>query len=254
MDPKFAIAYALKALLYSISRMYDPIDEKDWLARCAELDEAVRTNADGALALNDSIGMPYFALALHEQLGWRGPQAHAFFEKALSLRPNDSNILGRFSVLKWSADEFEHAIRLGGKAVSLDPSNTWVGAFLGNDTRAFEALKIAHELMPEQAAPGISGHVAYGYRNVGRDEEARQLWARVEATMDDRFVDPALWIWGCRCKGDQAGALEALRKAVEQPQYRQEIFLRTFMKQNNWHDPVLEEPDFAELRSRLAMT
>jgi tetratricopeptide (TPR) repeat protein len=218
-----------------------------------------------------------------------------YYQKALRLRPNDSNILGWYSVLKWSAEEFEDAIRLGEKAHSLDPGNAYVNAFLGNtlsaagryrasielhekaarenpssslpyllqaipehalgdDVRAIQALKISEELMPEQAVPGIRGHIAYGYTNVGRDEDAKRLWSLVEQTMGERFYDPALWVWINRIKGDRAGALEALRKAVEWPEYRQEIFLRTFLKQNTWHDPVLDEPEFAELRSRLAMT
>jgi tetratricopeptide (TPR) repeat protein len=214
---------------------------------------------------------------------------------ARSLRPNDSNILGWYSVLKWSADEFDDAIRFGAKAVSLDPGNAFVNAFLGNtlhaagkyqesielhekaaaenpgsslpyllqaipehalgdDARAIQALKIADELMPEEAVPGIRAHIAYGYKIVGRDEDANRVWARVERSMSNRFYDPGLWVWGYRVKGDRAAALEVLRKSVEQPQYRQEIFLHTFLKQNAWHDPVLEEPEFAELRSRLAMT
>lgn len=295
LDPNFANAYAMKALLHAISRLYDPIDRKDWLERCAEIEEAVHTNAEKALELSDSIGLPYFALALHEQLTWHRTKAHAYYRKALSVLPNDSNILGWYSVLKWSANEFEDAIRLGEQAVSLDPGNAWVNAFLGNtlhaagkyrasielhekaarenpgsslpyllqaipehalgdDARAIQALKIADELMPDQAVPGIRGHIAYGYTNVGRDEDARRIWSRVEQTMGDRFYDPLLWVWVYRIKGDRAGALNALRKAVEQPQYRQEIFLRTFLRQNTWHDPVLDEPEFAELRSRLAMT
>lgn len=124
---------------------------------------------------------------------------------------------------------------------------------LGNDAGALEALSIAHELLPRQAVPGIWAHLAYGYKNVGKDEEARRLWDRVEATMGDRFIDPVIWVWGYRCKGDRNGALDALRRSVEQPQYRQEIFHHTFVKQNNWHDPVLDEPEFAELRSGMAM-
>jgi tetratricopeptide (TPR) repeat protein len=295
LDPNFANAYAMKALLHAISRLYDPIDQTDWLERCAEIEAAVHSNAEKALALNDSIGEPYFALALHEQITWHGTKALAYYRKAVSLRPNDSNILGWYSVLKWTADEFEDAIRLGEKAHALDPGNAWVNAFLGNtlhaagkyrasielhekaarenpgsslpyllqaiperalgdDVRAGQALKIAEELMPDQAVPGIRGHIAYGYRNVGREGEARRLWSRVEQTMGDRFQDPALWVWGCLIKGDRAGSLKALRTAVEEPQFRQEIFLRTFIKQNAWKDPVLDEPEFAELRSRLAIT
>ena len=108
--------------------------------------------------------------------------------------------------------------------------------------------------MPDQAVPGIRGHIAYGYKNVGRDEDAKRVWDRVEPALSDRFYDPAIWVWGCRVKGDRAGALEVLRKSVEQPQYRQEIFLHTFLKQNIWHDPVLDEPEFAAIRKRMAMT
>ncbi|MDX1405101.1 MAG: hypothetical protein R3192_11210 [Woeseiaceae bacterium] len=294
LDPNFANAYALKALLHAISRIYDPIDQQDWLERCVEIKKAVHKNAEQALELSDNIGLPYFALALHEQLTWRGTEADAHYQKALSLRPNDSNILGWYSVLKWSADDFEEAIRLGEKAHALDPANAYVNAFLGNtlhaagkhrasielhekaarenpssslpyllqaipehalgdDARAIQALKIADELMPEEAVPGIRAHIAYGYKNVGRDEDANRVWNRVEQSMSNRFYDPALWVWGYRIKGDRAAALEALRKAIEQPQYRQEIFLHTFLKQNNWHDPVLDESEFVKLRNRLAM-
>lgn len=295
LDPNFASAYAMKALLYAISRLYDPIDKDGWLEHCIAIEQAVHSNAEKALALSDSIGLPYFALALHEQVSWRGTEAHAHYQKALSLLPNDSNILGWYSVLKWSADEFEDAIRIAKKAHSLDPSNASVNAFLGNtlhsagkhresielhekaarenpssslpyllqaipehalgeDARAIQALKIADELMPDQAVPGIRGHIAYGYKNVGRDEDAKRVWDRVEPALSDRFYDPAIWVWGCRVKGDRAGALEVLRKSVEQPQYRQEIFLHTFLKQNIWHDPVLDEPEFAAIRKRMAMT
>ena len=35
LDPEFAHPYALKSLLYAVSKIYDPIKEKDWLKCCA---------------------------------------------------------------------------------------------------------------------------------------------------------------------------------------------------------------------------
>lgn len=294
LDPDFANAYAMKALLHAISKIYDPIEHEAFLERCNDIREAVRSNAGKALALSSGIGLPYFALGLHEQLSWNRAHAEPYYEQALNLRPNDSNILGWYSVLKWSADEFDDAIRWGEKAHSLDPGNAWVNAFLGNtlhaagkfqasielfekaarenpasslpyllqaipahalgdDDRVVQALKIADELMPHEAVPGIRAHIAYGFKIAGRDEDAVRVWNRIEPTLGERFYDPALWVWGYRIKGDRAGALDALRQSIEQPQYRQEIFLHTFLKQNNWHDPVLEEPEFADLRARMAM-
>jgi adenylate cyclase len=77
LDPDFANAYAMKALLHAVSRIYDPIDKDYWLERCVELKAAVHVNAEKALSLNDSIGLPHFALALHEQLSGRGTESAA---------------------------------------------------------------------------------------------------------------------------------------------------------------------------------
>ncbi len=292
LDPEFAHPYAMKALLYAVSKTYDPIKEKDWLKRCAELDEYVRLNAEKALALNANLGLPHFALALHHQINWRGEHAREAYERALELRPNDSNVLTWYSVLKWSSEAFGDAVRLAEKALALDPGGNPLvyvnlgiylhasgdhsasanilekaskahpgSAFpyllrtlpelaLGNEARARQGMRLADQLMPDDSAPTIRAHVAYGYGMLGQREDAKRVWNRTEEMIGDRFVDPIVRVWGCLALGESDQALQWLHKA-ENPEYRQEIWLRTFMKQNTWADPILDQPEFVEARSRL---
>ena len=295
LDPEFAHPYALKAILYAVSKIYDPIREKDWLSRCAELEELVRLNAGKALMLNANLGLPHFALALNHQFNWRGAQAREAYERALELRPNDSNLLGWYSTFEWFTEEFRHAIRLGEKAIALDPGNSYLYMFLGeafhaagdyraaadiiekfstispdsavayvhrgmpeialgNEARALEGLRLADQLMPDEAPPAIHIHLAYGYARSGQPEDAKRVIAKVENMIGDRFVDPIVWVWRHLATGDPRQALQWLTKAVERPEYRQEVFVRGFIKQNSWVDPILDQPEFVAMRNRLGFS
>ncbi len=292
LDPEFALPYALKALLYAISKIYDPVRAQDWLESCTDLDKSVRLNAEKALQLNATLGLPHFALALHHQLNWRSAQAREAYDRSLELRPNDSNMLVWYATLKWSTDEIDDAVRLAKKAVTLDPGNAYVhnvlgiflnaagdrrasadsfekariihpGSalpyiiravpenFLGNEQRALEGIRIANQLLPDAAPPAIHIHLAYCYARLGQREDAEKVINKVEAMIGDRFVDPIVWVFAHLAAGDPGQALRSLTKAVEEPQNRQEIFARTFIKQNSWFDPVLDQAEFIEMRNRL---
>ncbi len=292
LDPEFALPYALKALLHAVSKIYDPVSKKDWLTSCAALDQAVRFNADKALQLNATLGLPHFALALNHQLNWRGAQAGKAYERSLELRPNDSNMLGWYATLKWSTDDVDDAVRLAEKAVALDPGNAYIhtilGIFLsaagnrrasldslekariihpgsalpyilravpehvlGNERRALEGIRIADQLLPDAAPPAIHLHLAYCFARLGQSEDALRVISNVEAMIGDRFVDPIVWVFVHLAAGEPGRALQWLTKAVEEPENRQEVFARTFIKQNSWSDPVLDQPEFIEMRNRL---
>ncbi len=291
-DPEFATLYALKALISAASRIYDPIKDKDWLKRSAELDESVRVNADKALTLNANLGLPHLAMALNHQFNWRGAQARGAYERALELRPNDSNVLGWYATLKWFTEEFDDAIHLAEKAVALDPGNAYTYAFLalilhaagdyrasadtfekfstlhpgsslpyllrgrpdlalGNEAHALEGLRLADQLIPDEAAPAIHIEIAYAYERLGQREDAKKVINKVEAMIGDRFVDPIVQVWANLAIGDHGQALQWLKQSVEKPEYRQEVFVRTFIKENAWSDPVLDQPEFVALRDRL---
>lgn len=95
-----------------------------------------------------------------------------------------------------------------------------------------------------------SPHFALG--RLGRREDAKRVVDRVKGKTTGRFIDPIIWVWGHLALGESAQALRLLNQAIENPQYRQEIFVRTFIKQNSWSDPVLEGPEFVVARKRLA--
>jgi hypothetical protein len=112
-------------------------------------------------------------------------------------------------------------------------------------------LNVADELMPDEAAPALHIHLAYGYSRLGRRQDAERVIANVEKRIGDRFVDPIVWVWREIAAGDSSQALQYLRTCVEKPEFRQEMFVRGFIKQNFWADPVLDQPEFATLRNQL---
>ena len=292
LDPSFAHLYAIKALVQSVSKVYDPIDEKSWVERCAELDSSVRQNAAKALSLNANIASPHFALALNHQFNWRASEARAEYDRALMLKPNDSNILSWYSMFNWFSGDFAEAVRLGQSAAALDPANAYAYSFLaialhsagdhrgadeaydrasalrpgsplpylhrgmpeialGNEASALEGLRLADQLLPDAAPPQLHMHLAYGFSRLGRREDAQRVVDRFKGKTSGTFVDPVVWVWGHLAQGEQERALRLLNETLATPQYRQEIFVRTFIKQNTWLDPVLEEPEFVAARKGL---
>ncbi|MGD8340076.1 MAG: hypothetical protein PVH89_04805 [Gammaproteobacteria bacterium] len=131
LDPEFALPYALKALLYAVSRIYDPVTTEAWPAFCADLDESVRRNAQKALHLSPGLGIPHFALALNHQFNWQWRQARQDFERAADLRPNDAHLLTWYGAQELFLDNLDDAVRLARRAVALDPANAWAGLILG---------------------------------------------------------------------------------------------------------------------------
>lgn len=123
---------------------------------------------------------------------------------------------------------------------------------LGHDDEALAQLKLADQLMPDEAAPAIHLHLAYLYRLLDLPGEAQSAFDQRKDLIGDRFVDPIAWVMGHLALGDRNAALRALGDAVGRPDSRQEVFARDFVRRNIWSDPVLDEPEFVALRARLS--
>lgn len=165
-DAEFAHPHALKALLFSVSRIYDPISERDWLNRCVELDDLVRQHAEQALKLNPNLGQPYFALALNHEFNRRWQQAQDNYERALALRPSDSNILTWYCTLKLLTDKPRDGIPLAARAAALDPDNVWAWHILGlsrhvagDHLASLEDYRRARMAHPESPLPYLHGAI-----------------------------------------------------------------------------------------------
>lgn len=153
-----------------------------------------------------------------------------------------------------SAGTFDRAIALHPGSPHLFLHSALPETVLGHHERALERLRIADHLMPEAAAPAIHIHVAYGYARLGQRDEAVRAVEKSKGIIGDLFADPAVWAWAALAEGDRSGALAWLRSAVEKPELRQEVFVRGFVKENAWHDPDLEGPEFVALRDRMDLT
>ena len=51
--------------------------------------------------------------------------------------------------------------------------------------------------------------------------------------------------------GDQQRALGWLKDAADKPQPYESHGAQTYLKTNIWNDPILDQPEFVEVRSRL---
>ena len=292
LDPRFALAYAWKALIYTWSRTFDPFTEENWLEGKSRLDRLVSEHADMALALDPSIGLAHAARAYMYFNNWRG-EALVEADQALQLSPNDPMVLNLYShIQSYMRDLPEEAIRYAERALELDPNSSYAfeglglplhearrhteaievlqeclvldpgesvcSIFLarsefarGNDEAALDALRRTEQLLPGDAAPAIRGELAYGYRLLGQPEDARRAFEVVRELATNLYVDPSTWAWAYMGVGDYDEALRLLDTAAENLELLQLPWLAHFIRLNTWSDPILDQPEWVEMRSRL---
>jgi tetratricopeptide (TPR) repeat protein len=121
----------------------------------------------------------------------------------------------------------------------------------GNVAEAIVHLRILNEML---AAEGIdrplfygSGYV-YNYGRLGLADEARQAF---EEVLKDRDVQyPASWIYHYLGIGDIDSALEVAEQLAERP-LPPWVEIDHYFVLNVTRDPVLDRPEFVELRRKL---
>ena len=153
-----------------------------------------------------------------------------------------------------SLDAFEKAIAQHSGSPHLYLHSALPETAMGNIDRAVQRLKIANNLMPDAAAPAIHFHLAYGFARLGQDEEAKRIAVKARHIVADKFADPAVWAWAALAEGNTSEAIERLHDTVDKPELRQEVYVRGFVKENAWHDPVLEQPEFRALLDQMDLT
>jgi Tfp pilus assembly protein PilF len=122
-DPDFALAYVRRALLYASQLNQDPGTLEDYAARRTELESLALSDLETALAIDSSIGVAYGALAQIHQLNWRGAEAQEYYGKALSLNPNDPDVLMAYAVFCSITGRRDKAVERAERAITLDPNS-----------------------------------------------------------------------------------------------------------------------------------
>ncbi len=117
IDPNFALAYALNARLRSgLVTFSQDVD-------AAAEERLAIENAESALALDSSLGLAHIALADVHQTYWRWAEAREAFEIGYGLSPSDAEVLAEYGRFKRNTGNYAEAIRVGARAVELDPFN-----------------------------------------------------------------------------------------------------------------------------------
>ena len=283
-DPEFAEAYAMLANDYYFRRDRDIALE--YAKKAIELDPTV---ARGYFMLGLSYGNYYLrreeARAAYERAAELGPndsdilmeygrrlaeldgeyaQAIQSGERAIAIDPNDASLLDRLGFILLRAGDLQEATRYLRESIRLDPGvyqsyfHLAAVEFLsGNPRAAKENLDHAVQIMESVATTRV-GYMAHLYGLLGEPDQAAKLLARLEEINSGRQRESRLDLgWAVLGTRDKERALRAWTTTVtgyiEENQSVSPGRISRF--RDNWlNDPMLEEPEFLELRRRLGFS
>jgi TolB-like protein/Tfp pilus assembly protein PilF len=274
LDPDFAWAHAQKAM-----RLVRDTDLDDY----AEARESVRQ----ALDIDPTVGLAWAAIAHLDRKLLNAQPAREAYERAYALSPNDPEVLIEFSRFLSYVGEHERAIELGGQSMRVDPARNatrfadvlaragdldaavdvleraielepgsapaygelaLTRLLSGDHEAALESVRRADELWPAAPGWGLSS-MAEIYGRLGRIDDVNRLAARFPRDGEiEHRVRIALALH------DRETALRLLREIVALQGTGSMAFDPSQIVdfKTNWEsDPILDEPEFVELRSQL---
>ncbi len=289
IDPEFADAYALRAQAAwaLMGRAQGTADQR--AARREYLEDIASEDLRRAIELDPNLGPAYMTTAYIHQSNWRGTEAREAFEFALELAPNNAYINSIVGLHYALTGKYDEAIRLARRGVDLQPNSVTshhllglVYAFAGDDPAAFEALQRATadpinpshvelawleirrgnmERALEQTriaeriyigagkSPRFVPLIAYAYGLAGSTADAARIFEMLQERSKHIYITNESWMFAYLGVRDADQALHHLKLAVGKRAGigRGQISIKT----NYYHDPILEQPEFVEVRSRL---
>lgn len=286
LDPDFAEAHAVKAIGYGLSIRFDIRDSQLTFAEM----RAIATEHTGqALAIDPDLGVAHMAQAFVHYNNQQGTLAKQAFERALQLSPNNVDLLDIAARTLSLLGDHNEAVRMAQRAVDLgrygaeatlagtlwyagNPvaaaesfrehidisplQNRLLGAVefvLGNNAAAISHLRRFEELSDFNANviyPDGIAQLAYQYGRLGLQEDARRIFNNLEARRaDGQYIATASRAILHLAIGDVDKAYQLLGEINGD----WSLYSLRWMKSNILNDPVLEEPRFVELRSRIGV-
>ncbi|MCZ6498468.1 MAG: tetratricopeptide repeat protein, partial [Gammaproteobacteria bacterium] len=184
--------------------------------------------------------------------------AMTLVERALVLDPNSWSTyfsVGNFQL--WARETAAAAMAFR-RVTELSPTNLaghlqlgLTEAALGNFSEAAEQFQLVEQLTNLE----FSFHnalLAYGYSRIGRTEDAGRLFGEYQRARTTEEYSPrtrlSLEVWTSLAVGDNQAALDLLQELAEESGIGGNI--ETF-KSNAFDDPILDQPEFVEVRRRL---
>ena len=120
----------------------------------------------------------------------------------------------------------------------------------GEYEAALDALRLVDQLRRRTANDSVS-ILGYGYGLLGQPDDAQRLFDDLNDLADEQYIDSMHWAWAYMGVGDYDEALRQVNSAAENPELISYRPLADFIRLNIWSDPVLEQPEWVEVRNRL---
>jgi Tfp pilus assembly protein PilF len=282
IDPNFALAYVRIAHQMLV---YGEMTTRG----LAESQALARENAERALDLDPSLGAAYVVIARTHMLNRDAASAQQAFDRAIELGPNNPTVLSSYAMFNAYIGNYATAISLATRAVALDGTLANLGGVLifageyqratkvyedilvrsplsgiahfelsrlasrrGDFEKAIEHMRNLERRLPPNAGSMIS---AYAYGLAGSRAGATRLFnLDDDLTAGEAYVSETIRALGYLSIGDNEKALEHLKNAAANP--RRDLAAResAYIRVNSFADPVLEQPEFVEVRKGFAFT
>ena len=269
IDPTFARAYAVRALLYAVNVTADPTGQR------------VFDDANRALELDERLGVAHAALGTYFGRTWNGKRANESFQRALELSPGDEPVLIGYTRFLSNSGQHTLAIDLAQRLFAVAPNSEdslqrvsatyrmageydiaadYAQRSIESGTRQTghllqaagievargnieTALDLIHEAEESWDEAGGSGNFAYTYRLAGDMESAMRHAGERREPGASNGVPYGLAV------GDYDFALEEIRFRIENKGYASGPYW--LVRSNAWNDPVLEQPEWVEVREQM---
>ena len=284
VDPEFAEAYAALAKGYYASRQRDIAT--DYAQKAIALDPTIgRPYLTLALVYEQYYVRQKEARAAYERAAELSPNDPNILinngrrraelsgdyaevirsgQRAVAIDPKDGNLQNGLGFIYLRAGDLPAAAKHIREAIRLNP-----GVYIGyldlatveylnvNRSAAKANLDRAVQIMASGATQRV-GYIAYLYGLLGEPDQAAKLLARLEEANTDRQRQNQLRLgWAVLGTGDRERALREWTITVDG--YLEENLRvapgRISRFRDNWlDDPMLDQPDFLELRERLGFS
>jgi len=195
-------------------------------------------------------------------LGWARDDLRAktlpLAEAAVELDPNNDDSHFSLGQQLFSVGEYERASAAFRRGVEVAPtySTAYIALArseigLGNLDNALQQLRIAESLMPPETVSLLRAELGWVYGRLGLAEDAKRIFAELESLAEDRYIGPDVWAIGYLGMRDETRALQKFNEAIENPALVGDPLSLELLKMNAYLDPILDKPDFIEIRANV---
>ena len=288
LDPDFAAAYAVKARMYSALLGNNVAGNAVRPEQREATLRQVREYADRALALVPGEPLALAVLATLDVQQWRWSRISADQDVRVVFNPAavwvhswagnprlmlpaseqwallDPNVSGthlNLGVLYAYAGDRERSNRSFRRAIDLAPASplprAWIAynaSAAGDVERALAELQSVERVLGENPPIVFLPELAYAYGRIGRADDARRFFARIEAAGKERDIGTGSWALGYLAIGDDERALAQLELAATKARnHEPDVAYLNLMnlKMNFLNDPRVTTPRFAEVLARV---